>query len=718
MWALHRYTGNAGGTPLLHRTKATAAFLAASSILFLAQITTAQQTATLPLIPQPKEVRLASEIPLSARIAIEVPGNNAEDNFAAQDLQETLGSWGVKKSEAKNTVHVILLRRDSAQARDLLSASHTAFDSQMHDEGYVLIPKNDTLYVIAETSAGVFYGAQTVKQLITRQSGAWTLHTALIRDWPALAHRAADDDLSRSGMPTLDYQQKQIRTFAAYKLNAYSPYFEFTLRYSGNPVPAPGPGAMSRQDVAELVRYARQYHIPIIPEQEAFGHLYRVLAYDKYLDLGETPHGDVLAPGEPGSLQLIKSWFTEIAQIFPGPYIHIGADETFGLGRGKTHDEVQKRGLGAVYIDFLLAIANQLAPLHKKILFWGDVAMNDPEQVKRLPKDLIAVPWWYDPEPSFDKYIKPFTDAGLETWVAPGVDSWLKVYPNNDVALRNIQGFLRDGQRMGAKGAITTMWNDQGETLFDQVWYGMLFGAAASWQQGESSIPQYQQSFAQVFHHDWSGKINQAHLEMIAAHQSLSKVHIDDASNNIFWLDPWSKDGEAIAEKIRPASRDLRLHAEQAITLIEQAKDEDPDLSERNALDAMELGARRMDFIGMKFEFADEMAQFYNKVYAEQTDASKNDEVDALFSLITDMNDGRCDQLRDGYSFTRELYEDAWKKENRPYWLGNVQVRYEAAQLLWYNRCTQLRHLFDDHDNNKTPLPPASSLGIPTLPSP
>lgn len=691
--------------------------------MIFAYAATAQTGATLQLIPQPKEANPGSDIPLNGGVVVDVPGNDPEDTFAAEDLRETLRSFGIagvgSQGNEKNSAHVVLLRKDDPQARGPLLTNKIVFDPQMHDEGYALIPKGNTLYVIGETSAGIFYGAQTVKQLVTKQSGSWVLHAALIRDWPALPHRGADDDLSRSGMPTLEYQKKQVRTFAAYKLNIYSPYFEFTLRYSGNPLAAPGPGAMTRADVEELVRYAKQYHITIIPEQEAFGHLYRVLAYDKYLDLGESPHGDVLAPGEPGSLQLIKSWFGEIAQIFPGPYVHIGADETFGLGRGKTKDEVQKRGLGAVYVDFLMSIANELARLHKKILFWGDVAMNDPEQVRRLPKDLIAVPWWYDPEPNgYDKYIKPFTDAGLETWVAPGVDSWLKVYPNNDVALRNIQGFIRDGQRMGAKGAITTMWNDQGETLFDQVWYGMLFGAAASWQQGESSIPQYQQAFGSLFHHDWSGKISQAHLELIAAHQSLSKVHIDDASNNIFWLDPWSKDGQVAAEKIRPASRELRLHAEQAITLIEEAKDENPDLIERNALDAMELGARRIDFIGMKFEFADEMATLYDKVYAEQNDAKKSDEVDAIFSLITDMNDGRCEQIRDGYTFTRELYEDAWKKENRPYWLGNVQVRYEAAQLLWYNRCVQLRQAFDDHDNNKTPLPPGSSIEVPTLRTP
>ena len=102
-----------------HRTKAIAAFLAASSVFAIAQ-----QPATLPLIPQPKEVRQVSEIPLSAGIAIEVPGNDAEDKFAAQDLRETFASWGIKNSEAKSAPHVILLRSDSSQARDLLSANH------------------------------------------------------------------------------------------------------------------------------------------------------------------------------------------------------------------------------------------------------------------------------------------------------------------------------------------------------------------------------------------------------------------------------------------------------------------------------------------------------------------------------------------------------------------------------------------------------------------
>jgi hexosaminidase len=96
----------------------------------------------------------------------------------------------------------------------------------------------------------------------------------------------------------MDFLKREIRTLAAYKLNTFSPYFEHTFAYASTPVAAFPGGSMTPAEARELVEYAAQYHITVIPEQEAFGHLHNVLKFEQYSGLGETPHGAVLAPGD------------------------------------------------------------------------------------------------------------------------------------------------------------------------------------------------------------------------------------------------------------------------------------------------------------------------------------------------------------------------------------------------------------------------------------
>jgi len=57
---------------------------------------------------------------------------------------------------------------------------------------------------------------------------------------------------------------------------------------------------------------------------------------------------------------------------------------------------------------------------------------------------------------------------------------------------------------------LTTVWNDDGEGLFNEDWYSLMFGAAAAWQPGESPIAPYQDAWGQLFHGDTSGKVNDA----------------------------------------------------------------------------------------------------------------------------------------------------------------------------------------------------------------
>lgn len=685
---------------------------AALALLLVAPSAAAQQGAasTLKLIPMPREVRMGTLLPLDHGLTVRTLSTDAEDRFTAEDLRSTLGDRGVAMHAGGAVIE--LLRAATPSAKLLLTSAQITLDPAMRQEGYTILPQPRGLAVIAQTSAGLFYGAQTVKQLVSGHGDNAQLATATIRDWPALAHRGLSDDLSRGPVPTLEFQQQQVRTLAAYKVNIYSPYFEQTLGYSASAVAAPPGGAMTPADVAELVRYAAQYHVTVLPEQEAFGHLHHLLKYEQFAALAETPHGHVLAPAQAGSLPLIKQWFTEIAAEFPSPWIHIGADETVELGHGQSKDLVGQQGLDQVYVAFLRQIHDALQPTGKRILFWGDLAWHNPDLIGSLPKDMIGVPWVYEALPSFDKYIQPFNKAGMEVWVAPGINNWRRVYPDANVGLVNIQHFVRDGQRLGAKGMLNTVWNDDGEGIFDEDWYGVLFGAAAAWQPGEASLQQFQSSFGQVFHGDPTGKVDQAQAEIMAAQRLLvGSGSRFGASNALFWEDPWSDAGRLDFAMLQPILGELRQHAERALVLIAEARAAAP-LREQHALDALALGARRIDFIGMKFQFADEIAHSYADAYRDQAATPHSRAANDLIE-ISNAN-GRCQDLRDGYTLTRELFEQAWLRDNRSYWLQNVLAQFDLGTQLWISRGRQFDAL-----RNQLPrthkLPRAEELGMPVI---
>jgi hypothetical protein len=673
------------------------------------------------LLPAPREADFTGQTGIN-HITVVVPGRDEQDLFAERDLEDAVKQ--MEKAEARTSrgdesgaampgsaYRVTLLRNDAAAAKTLLARAHLAFDPAMQSEGYIIVLDAHDAAIVGASGSGVFYGVQTFKQLLPLAGEPHALPTGTIRDWPAMRYRGIDDDLSRGPFPSLEFQKHQIRVFASFKANIYSPYFEHTLLYPDHPLPAPPGSALTPAEAKELVAYARQYHVTIVPEQEAFGHLHHVLKYDLYQDAAETPHGHVLAPGQASTLPLIKDWFTQIAQEFPSPFIHIGADETWDLGRGRTEQRVQAQGYGPVYMDFLKQIHDELAPLNRRLLFWGDIGDENPDSVSALPKDMIAVPWGYDAHENFDKMIEPFSKAGIETWVAPGDSNWNEVYPGAKNAFWNIQGFIREGQKLGSTGALTTVWNDDGEGLFNLDWYSVLFGAVAAWQPGESSIADFQQAYGQDFNLDPSGKINEAEKELMAAHDALDGAKTGLTSDQVFWLDPWSAEGQSISAKVLPVAAEIRAHAEQAIVLLEQARSTDPELREPGALEAMDLGARRLDLIGLKFELAQEIASGYAKAVAGQHDKAQRSNVENALDEISSTN-GMCQDLRDAYSAIRGEYSEVWLGENRPYWLNNVTVRYDLAIQMWQKRGDRFQQAIRELWDGKG-LPAPASLDLP-----
>ncbi|MDE1175239.1 MAG: family 20 glycosylhydrolase [Edaphobacter sp.] len=692
--------------------------------LLLAALPATVYSQSLKLIPVPREVRAGAVQPLTQGIQLLCASPcSAEDSFAIDDFKEALATRGIAINPA-SPVNILVAHYGSANSRSILTEASsgkatTDFPAEMKAEGYAIIPDGKGLALTAASDSGIFYALQTVKQMIVGNGTSAVLTTATIRDWPAMRYRGLSDDLSRGPFPTFEFQKKQIRIFAAYKINIYSPYFEHTMQYSGHPLMAPPGGSLSQAQARELVAYAAKYHITVIPEQEAFGHLHYLLNWEQYSPIAETPHGHVLAPAQADGQKLTHDMFAELAAVYPGPFLHLGADETVELGKGQTKADVDAKGLGKVYIDYLVKIVDDLKPLNRKLLFWGDIAYKEPDLLKQVPdsfkKATIAVPWEYNPQPKgFTRYIKPFTDAGYETWVAPGINNWSRVYPNWNNAFSNIQQFTLDGQKLGATGQLNTIWNDDGEALVNADWYGILFGAEAAWHQGEASVPTFESSFGQVFHGDTTGKIDDAQREIMAAHQLLKDSPYQvDAQDLLFWQDPWNADGQRIAGMIRPILPELRRHAERALVLVAEARNANPSLREQDALDVLDLGARRMDLIGLKFQIADEIAASYAQAFALQSSKNKDDriEVSRQLNSINGVN-GRLQDLRNNYSLLRDLYEQAWLRSNRPYFLRNNLERYDFTIQLWLSRIDRMRIAQRQWTNAQT-VSPASDLGIP-----
>ncbi|MEP6732117.1 MAG: glycoside hydrolase, partial [bacterium] len=107
--------------------------------------------------------------------------------------------------------------------------------------------------------------------------------------------------------------------------------------------------------------------------------------------------------------------------------------------------------------------------------------------------------------------------------------------------------------------------------------------------------------------------------------------------------------------------------------------------------------------------FADDIRRSYGNA-ADTTRRDTNREL----SDISGIN-GRLQDLRDGYSLTRDLYESAWRHENRPYWLQNVLVKYDLAIQLWQTRADRFFLARSEYGRTRK-LPPAESIGFPPPP--
>ena len=243
-------------------------------------------------------------------------------------------------------------------------------NSGLGEEGYLLTVTPTLVTVEAYRPAGLFHGIQTIRQMLpadidspTVLSDAWTMATGTVRDSPRFAYRSSMLDTGRY-FYTVAEVKKYIDEMAYYKLN----YFHFHLtedlgwRIYINSWPNlvnggsnHGQGYYTQAEYAEIVNYAAARYITVVPEIDMPGH--SGAAISAYPDLGSGGNLSTTGTALPYVLRYVNDVVGELAGLTPGPYIHVGGDESSASD----------------YADFMNQVQTIVQTHGKRMIGWDEI---------------------------------------------------------------------------------------------------------------------------------------------------------------------------------------------------------------------------------------------------------------------------------------------------------------------------------------------------------
>ena len=675
------------------------------TLLLIGLLAARAPAAELKLIPYPRSVHVTEgSLLLPVPVRVTLASSSAEDKFAAGLLAEEINVG--TPAPAGRAPGVLIGRAGDAAVDREITRRKLDRAALGHPEGYLLDLDRAGVLVAGAGAEGVFYGVETLRQLLRPEAGGVRLPLAAIADWPALRYRGLMVDTSQGAVLSEEMLRRIVRAAAEYKLNLVNLYVEHLFPFAHSPLTAEG-AQLDFGEMRRLVAYARPYHVDIVPQQQTFGHLHSLLKWELYSGMAETPRGDVLAPVDERTYSWIFDACKQLAEVFPSPFLHIGSDETFELGRGRTRELVEREGMGKVYVAHLRRAAALLRPLNKRLIFWGDIVQKNPEAIPEIPKELIVASWVYQPLTDFSPYLLPFRKAGLEVWVCPGVANWRRIFPNFTEAAGNINGFVRDGKKLGATGMLNTHWNDHGEELFNLAWYGVLFGAAAAWQPGEVDRAAFDRAFDWTFYRSEGEAFVKTVRRLEEINGLLLAAGLGDADDRLMWLDPFSHRGSLEVQRLLAVAPEIRKRAEQALVDLRAGGGQ----ARRHAgtLPFLRFAARRLDTLGLRVELSKDIADYYRDALAHSGD---RDRVSYDLEQITGRSGiGRVQDILDAVSELKVMLRSLWPYENRPYYLDSLLVRYDAELLYWqYKR--ELFHAVRELYQPVEGLPKPEQVGL------
>lgn len=396
------------------------------------------------VVPEPAQATwLEGALRISPRpvIRIETDDQRPEAQWLADDLQ---ARFGLEPVIALNT---------DLEGTIIDIGAPVGADTPDHPEGYRLDVTGDSVRLTARTPRGRLYGVATIRQMLAEDEAGVFLRCATIIDQPSLEWRGWH--MAAPPASDIGEYRRLVDTLALLKYNTIVWEVNDRLQYESHP-DITAANSPTKQELAELVEYARSRHFEVIPQLATFAHFGYALGKPAYRHLSEseqTTYGHRsrfnYCPSNPATYDLVFDLMAEVTEVFQPRYFHIGHDEASfdDIGVCERCTGTEPWVLWAQDIRKLDAWIREHG---MRTILWGDQFLpehngGEPFYTARatdmIPKDILVFDWHYSPNHNYDATISYFKEHGFEVVGCPWYEP-VNVYRFASAAKRNeILGF-------------------------------------------------------------------------------------------------------------------------------------------------------------------------------------------------------------------------------------------------------------------------------------
>lgn len=359
-------------------------------------------------------------------------------------------------------------------------------------EAYELEILPTEIKIAASSPRGAKIAFQTFRQVVANGTPQG-VPCVKISDSPRIKIRGFMLDISRCKVPTMQTLAYLVDILALFKYNKLELYTEHTFAFKNHELVWGDSSPMTPQQYKILDAMCTRAGIELAPNLNSLGHMDRWLRYPEYQHLAESkaPFIDTLGTlreypttlyPDKNALDFMASLYDDFLPNFTSQNFNVGCDEPWELGMGRSKQECEKVGKYRVYIEYLKKLAALCSARGKRMHFWADVLLEEPELSKELPDDVVAVLWGYYPDSPIDEEAKILSDLGRKFIIAGGTNTWNSFAIRLNAAFKNAKIVCDSAEKYKAEGVMLTNWGDNGNhQAWCAMWPAVIAFAQSAW---------------------------------------------------------------------------------------------------------------------------------------------------------------------------------------------------------------------------------------------